>query len=312
MNKKTIFMIGILCFFALLVLFMISSISSGKTEKGVEYLIGMSQANLVEPWRIVLNEEIEAQSKTYDNVKFIYTNATQDTNKQIEDVKLLMDYGVDLLIISPNDDKELRDILDLVYQEIPIIVLDRDIGIEYSLYIGPNNRAIGEMAGHFIIDLLGDEGGTVLELKGLEGSAPSIERSEGFYSVIDRYPKIILKDSLVCDWLKDKAEDQMKYYFVIDSDIDIIFAHNDAMAYGAYIAADELRIDKDIMYIGVNGLGDKGGGLELVDKGILKATFQYPTGGDYAVDYAMKILSGQKNVPNSLELDSKIYVQHAK
>lgn len=277
------------------------------SEQGVEYLIGMSQANLIEPWRIVMNEEIANRAKNYENVRIIYTNATQDNGKQIDDIKQLMDYGIDLLMISPNEAKELKEILDEVYEDIPIIVLDRDIGSAYSLYIGPDNNLIGEKAGEYVREILGEDGGVILELRGLEGSPPSIARSEGFNHIVNQYPNITIKDSLVCNWLKDSAEDQMKYYFLQNPDIDIVFAHNDAMAYGAYTAAQELRIEGDIKYIGVNGLAGPGGGIELVDDDILEATFYYPVGGTQAVDYAVRILDGDKDVPRILKLESEIY-----
>lgn len=273
---------------------------------GIEYLIGMSQANLVEPWRIKMNEEIKQEAKNYKNIRVIYTDAAESTSKQINDIENLLDYGIDLLMISPNDAKELSPILHEVYKKIPVIVLDRDIGEDYNLYIGPDNTLIGEMAGQFVVDLLGEKGGNVVELKGLEGSPPTEERSEGFYKVLDQSDNITVKESIVCNWLRDKAENNMKYYLVLDENIDVIFAHNDEMAYGAYLAAKQLRVGEKIQYVGVNGLDGENGGRSLVDKGVLKGTFYCPTGGKQAMSYAAQILFGEKDVPKIVKLKPEI------
>lgn len=298
----------------ILCVFLIAASSCNKKmleedNNGVEFLIGMSQANLIEPWRIIMNEEIKEEAKKYDNIRIIYMDAAQSTKKQISDVESLMGYGIDLLMISPNDAEELRPILDRVYKDIPVIVLDRDLGEDYNIYIGPDNSLIGEMAGEFVVDLLGKKGGVVVELKGLEGSPPAEERSEGFYKVLDKHKNIIVKDTIVCDWLRDKAEDNMKYYFLKDEKIDIVFAHNDAMAYGAYLAAHQLRVEQDIQYVGVDGLKGENGGIDLVKKGILKGTFYCSTGGQQAMSYAAQILYGEKVGTKSIKLKPEIITQ---
>lgn len=281
-----------------------SQVDSDNT--GTKYLIGMSQANLVEPWRIIMNEDVNEEAKKYDDIRVIYTDAAQSTKKQIKDVENLLGYGIDLLMISPNDAEELKPVLDKAYKDIPVIVLDRDLGEEYTIYIGPDNALIGEMAGEFVADLLGEEGGVVVELKGLEGSPPTEERSEGFYKVLEKNKNIVVKDSIVCNWLRDNAEDKMKYYFLIDDTIDVVFAHNDAMAYGAYLAAEQLRVGGNIQYVGIDGLKGENGGKDLVEKGILKGTFYCPTGGKQAMNYAAQILHGEKVGTKTVKLKPEI------
>ena len=125
------------------------------------YLVGMSQANLVEPWRVTMNLEFGEAAQKHDNLRVIYTDAAQDTQRQIADVEMLMGYGIDLLVISPNDSEALRPVLAEVYQKIPVIVLDRAVsGEDYTLFIGPDNDKIGYLAGLQVVEMLG-EGGAV-------------------------------------------------------------------------------------------------------------------------------------------------------
>ena len=178
----------------------------------IKFLIGMSQANLIEPWRIKMNEEIREEAAKYEDVRVIFTDAAQKSDKQIKDVEELLQEGIDLLIISPNDSAALTPVVTKAYKSIPVIVLDRAVeGYDYTLYIGPDNKLIGKQAGKFVADLLGDKGGNVIEIEGLSGSPPVIARNEGFQEAIGQ-GNIKVIDRIAADWQRDKAEDVLKEF----------------------------------------------------------------------------------------------------
>jgi signal transduction histidine kinase len=52
-------------------------------------------------------------------------------------------------------------------------------------------------------------------------------------------------------------------------------------------------LDKKILIIGIDGLPGQNGGIDLVDRGMLKATILYPTGGKEAIQTAVNILENQ-------------------
>lgn len=280
----------------------------------VEYLIGMSQANLVEPWRIQMNRDIERAAAKNDNMRVIFTNATQDytqstlasSERQIGDIQKLLGYGIDLLVISPADSESLRPVISEVYKTIPVIVLDRDVtGDEYTLYIGPNNYMIGNLAGQVVTNMLGDAGGNVVQIVGAVGSPPVESRSKGFLDAIKAQPNVKILETLDANWMQDQAEDKMKEFLVRrTADVDVVFAHSDAMAYGAYIAADKFRVP-GMRFVGVDGLDGPNGGANMVLDGILEATFYCPTGGEQAIEYALRILRGDEALPHRLILNPK-------
>ena len=266
-----------------------------KEEAERQYLIGMSQANLVEPWRVTMNLEFAEAAQAHENLRVIYTDAAQDTQRQIADVEMLMGYGIDLLVISPNDSVALRPVIAEVYKRIPVVVLDRAVsGEDYTLFIGPDNDQIGYLAGLQVVEMLGEDGGRVVEILGTEDSPPVAVRSEGFSRAIADYPDIVIEQRLVANWLQDQAQDRFKEYAITCTDMaDVVVAQSDAMAYGAWIAAAELRIG-GVRFVGMDGLEGEGGGVDLVQRGVLEATFYCPTGGREAVDYVLRILSGEK------------------
>ena len=259
------------------------------------YLIGMSQANLIEPSRVTMNLEFQEAARQYDNLRVIYTDAAQDSQRQIEDIRRLMGFGIDLLVVSPDDTETLRPILSEVYQKIPVIVLDRAVsGGDYTLFIGPDNDQIGYLAGQRVLELLGERGGTVVEILGMRDTSPVTERQEGFLRALKAHPEITIEGALYANWMQDQAQDRFKEYLVVyGKSADVVFAQNDAMAYGAWLAARDLRVE-GISFIGADGLDVEGGGVDLVNRGILDSTIYYPTGARQAVEYSMRILSGEK------------------
>ncbi|MBU3114176.1 substrate-binding domain-containing protein [Clostridium lacusfryxellense] len=294
-------------FILILIIIVISTIKivNIKKSEGVEFVIGMSQANLTEPWRISMNKEIIAQAKQYKNIKIVYKDAGGDTNKQKKDINELVSVGVDLLIVSINDSKKLTPLVSEVYKTIPVIVLDRAVeGYDYSLYIGPDNENIGIQAGNLVVDLIGENQGKVIEVQGVLDSSPVIARSNGFKSVIKKHPNVKIFRTIVSEWQRDEAEDKITEVLKEDKDINVIFTHNDYMALGAYKAVYKLGL-KNIKIIGVDGLTGENGGLDLVSKGILQGTFTCKTGGSEAINYAMEILNKKTDIPKKTILKSE-------
>lgn len=298
-------------FAALLLLLLLGGCEAAKRpeEDEVTFLIGMSQANLGEPWRVVMNEEIRAEAAKYPNLRVIFTDAAQDNQKQIHDVEKLLGYGIDLLMISPNEAEPLTPVVEKAFETIPVIVIDREIeGDGYTMFIGADNRVIGKMAGAFVSDLLGEAGGQIIEVMGLPGSVPAQHRSEGFREAVASNESIDIVESVVADWLRDKAEDELLPALTRHPGVDVIYAHNDPMALGASKATRRLGLE-GIRFIGIDGLPGPDGGAQLVADGTLEATFVYPTGGREAVEYAIRLLKGNMEVPKRLTLNSSIIVK---
>ncbi len=170
-------------------------------KSDVEYVIGVSQANMREAWRVALINEIQEEAGKYPNIRIVTADATSSVEKQEKDVDRLLDFGIDLLIISPCDSSRLTKKVGDVYQEgVPVIVMDRSVeGFDYNLFIGPDNNLIGKQGGECAAQLLENGKGKILELRATAGSLQSEERSDGFDSVIRDYPDI---EKTVCDLKK--------------------------------------------------------------------------------------------------------------
>ncbi len=274
-----------------------------KDYEKIDYVIGVSQANMLESWRLVSTNEISEEAAKYSNINLIITDATSDSEKQKKDIKKLLDYGIDLLIVSPCDVDEMTPIIRQVYQEIPVIVMDRAVeGFDYTLYIGPDNELIGRQAGESVLQLLPDKTGTVLELCASEDSKSSADRSKGFQSAVSEHRGINILQYRIETATRDETEDRVMEMKASLKDIDLIFAHNDYMARGAHLVLQKLKLD--IPIIGIDGFTGQNNGISMVKNDIIAGTITCPTGGKEAIQFAMDILNHVSGVPKQIILRS--------
>lgn len=271
---------------------------------GVEYVIGVSLANLREQWRLVLKDELEAEAAKYGNVRLVFTDAAGDSEKQAADIERLMGFAIDLLIISPNDAEALTPAISEAYAQIPVIVMDRAVeGYDYTLFIGPDNQLIGRQAGEMVLSILaegGAAGGAVLELKTAAFSSES--RSGEFIRTLTE-AGVATRSVDLTEATRDCAEDYLTARPEVLDGIDVIFAHNDYMAYGARLALQQLGIT-GVRIVGLDGFSGRDGGLQLVEQGMIDATLACPTGGTEAIQYALDILAQQSGIPKQIFLRS--------
>ena len=284
-----------------------SDSAANKADQGGKkktYLIGMSQANLGEPWRVAMNDQIAAAAAKHPEFKVVYADAAQDNSKQIADVENFIQQKIDLLIISPNEAKPLTAVVKKAFDAgIPVIVLDRKVeGDAYTKFIGADNKMIGHKEGEEVVKMLGDKGGNVVEIKGLEGATPQKDRHDGFMEAIKDHPNIKIIASQNADWLRDKAITVMSSVLQANNHIDLVYGHNDPMAEGAYIAAKNVNREKEMKFVGIDGLPTPDGGIKSVMEGRLSTTFVYPTGGAEAIDSAYKILEQGAKVEKNITL----------
>ena len=187
---------------------------------------------------------------------------------------------------------------------------DRLEGDDYTSFIGGDNFEIGKAAGEYVATDLLPEGGTVAELKGLPGSTPAQERADGFREGIAGNDGVEIIAEGVGNWLREEGQSQFDAILQANSDIDVVYAHNDPMAEGAYLAAKSAGRAEELKFIGIDALPVPSGGIKAVMDGRLSATFVYPTGGQEAIDTAVDILINcNEDVPKEQILETQLITQ---
>lgn len=265
---------------------------SCKREKDIHYIIGVSQCS-DDLWRQTMNNEMRREIGFHKDVNILIRNVKDDTRKQIKDIEWLIEQGVDILIISPNESKALTPVIKKAYSKgIPVILVDRKIETEdYTAYVGADNYQIGKEVGLYAVGVLNGKG-RIVEMRGWKGSTSDAERHNGFVDVLKNYPDIQIIVEARGNYLKEEAKHQMDKILREYNQIDLVFAMNDPMATGVYEATRKYT-GKTPFIIGIDALAGEGGGIQNIQNNIQDASFIYPTGGDKVIDLAMKILTNQ-------------------
>lgn len=272
--------------------FLIFVLVSCSTQQKPQYRIGFSQCISGDNWRKNMHEGMMRELSFYPEISLEISNAGGDFQKQNQQIQAFIDKKVDVLIVSANDkDAHTPWIEKAFLLGIPVIILDRRISSDkYTAFVGAENELVGQNAGSYANTLLGGKG-NILEIAVAPNSSPTIGRHTGFVKALKKYPDLHFTEPF---WVGVNFQDSLAKYLNQHPSIDLIFAHNDRFALETQQVCQRLHLTDKIKIIGVDGLAGPDEGLDMVNKGMINATILYPTGGEEAVQTAVKILKKQR------------------
>jgi ABC-type sugar transport system substrate-binding protein/AraC-like DNA-binding protein len=286
----------------------------GCTHKQAKYVIGISQCS-VDIWRDKQNAELRMGAYFHDGVELKFAAAYDSDERQVQQIDSLVNSGIDLLIVAPNQVQTISPAIDRAYDKgIPVIVFERKTSSEkFTAFISADNYEMGRVMGEYIVARLHGQG-NVMEIKGLEGSSPSIERHNGFMDAIKQAPGIQVVASLQGDWTEPTAYETTRQWLANHQDvrIDLMFGANDRTAMGARKAFLPLAPRSMPLFCGIDGLPGENGGIQLVRDSLLDASYIYPTHGDQIIDLAIRILEGKPYGKETLLMSALVTRDNAK
>ncbi|MEK5071598.1 ribose ABC transporter substrate-binding protein RbsB [Sporosarcina sp. FSL K6-1508] len=268
-----------------------------------DYKIGFSISTLNNPFFVTLSEGAKAQAKEM-GANLTVIDAQDDAAKQASDVEDLIQQGVDLILINPTDSSAVVAAVESANSAgIPVITVDRSAeGGEVVSHIASDNKAGGELAGQYLVDLVG-EGAKVVELEGIAGSSAARDRGTGFNEIANGKLDIVAKQT--ANFNRAEGLTVMENILQANPDIKGVFTHNDEMALGALEAIE--AAGKDVKVVGFDATDDA---VKSVEAGKLAGTVaQKPELiGEKAVEAAVQSLKGETvetSIPVELELIKK-------
>lgn len=274
------------------------------SQQKPRYIIGVSQCS-EDVWRNWQNNEMRLEANLHEgDVKLRFATAYDKSERQIHQIDSLVDSGIQLLIVAPNQFSSVSPAIDRAYDKgIPVIVFERKTNSQkYTAFVSADNYEMGRQMGRYIVGRLKGKG-HILEIKGLEGSSPAIERHKGFMEALKDAPDIHLVASLQGDWTEPTAYEVTRQWLKDnpDASVDLVFGANDRSAMGARKAMRESKNPSlgegtgvgSPLYCGIDGLPGAEGGIRLVRDSLLEASYIYPTHGDRLLQLALDILDGK-------------------
>lgn len=266
--------------------------NSGRNKK--KYTIGFSQCTMVNKWRQTMVEGMQRELSFHPEINFIFKDANGNTAQQAKQIEELINQKIDLLIVAPNVAAAITPVVEKALSKgIKVIIVDRrTVSENYTAYVGASNYEVGESAAVYANSILKGNG-NVLEISDIPGSSADIDRHKGFTDALKKYAGLKLVSRIYEAGDEHPSEKNTTNFLQRNPNIQLLFAQNDRLALSAYEACKKLGLDSKIKIIGVDGLSGPNGGIDLVERGILKATIFYPTGGGEAMQLAIDILENK-------------------
>ena len=250
--KKIKILFILLCIFVVFVTFSSIFFTCKNLSKEIEripekesLIIGFSQIGTESSWRIRNTESIfEAASEK--NIKILFDDAKQKQSNQLKAIRSFIVYQVDVIVFVPIVSDGWNNVLQEAKEaDIPVIVIDRQIDVDSSLYagfLGENGYEEGRAAGKFLlqkVENMTNQKINILELSGTENSSIAIERAGGFRDIIQKDTRLNIIHSEDGDFLRSRGKEIMdkilrmnKGLYFEGEPIDVIFSHNDPMTLG--------------------------------------------------------------------------------
>jgi ribose transport system substrate-binding protein len=236
--------------------------------------IALLMADLGNPFFHVLRDSVVTEGKNQGYEVLVY-DGQNDASKQPSQVEDAIAKGVNAIIINPADEASTANSLKgAIAQGIPVVTVDRSVKVDGILsYLVTDNFKGGVLTGEWLQKKM-PEGGKVIIMEGVMGTAPQRERGGGFLSVIDpaKNPKskFTILDTAVGQFSMAPAEAAMSDLLAKHKDINVVFCENDTMAVGVARAIETSGRAKDgIQVIGFDGSAEA---YDLIKQGKMAVT----------------------------------------
>ncbi|MEZ8045601.1 ribose ABC transporter substrate-binding protein RbsB [Vibrio sp. 10N.237.312.C02] len=261
-------------------------------------------STLNNPFFVTMKDGAEAKAEEL-GYKLIVLDSQNDPSKELSNIEDLTIRGVKAILINPTDSDAVSNAIRIANRSnIPVLTLDRGASRgDVVSHIASDNVIGGEMAGHYIMEKVGEKA-KVIQLEGIAGTSAARERGEGFMNAVNGSDLELLA-SQPADFDRTKGLNVMENLLAANPDVQAVFAQNDEMALGALRAVQ--ASGKDVMIVGFDGTDDS---IAAVNRGLLGATVaqQPDLIGSLGIEMADKVLKGEtvdEYVPVPLKIIAK-------
>ncbi len=291
------------------------------SHKKEKLIIGFSQIGTESAWRIQNTKSVFEAAKKKD-IEILYDDAKQKQSNQLKAIRSFIVYQVDVIVFVPI----VADGWDNVLQEakeagIPVLVIDRQINADPSLYagfLGEDGFEQGKSAAKFLIGKCKEspeEKINILELAGTANSSIAVARAEGFRSIIKNDSRFNIIHTEDGDFLRSRGKEIMDKILAENGDlkigdniIDVIFSHNDPMTLGLLESLEENNISpKEAIIISIDAEQES---IDALKEGKLNCVVECnPNLGPTLMDLVQKVANGE-TIPRTTYMQETVFTEN--
>jgi ABC-type sugar transport system substrate-binding protein len=274
-------------------------------------VVGFSQSEKeANPFRIAETASIKAEAKKLGVKQLLTTNAQSDLNKQVSDIKSMLDRGAQLLIVAPLNSDGLQPALDAAKaKKVPVVTIDRLVTskpcTDYLTFIGSNFVEQGKRAADEMVRVTGGQGKVAI-LLGASGNNVTTDRTSGFKDELAKTPGLSIAAEQTGEFDRSKGQAVMEQLIQSNPDITAVYAENDEMGIGAVNALKSAgkAPGKDVKIVSIDGTANA---VKLITKGQYNAVIESnPRFGPLAFEQLTKFEAGE-SIPNNVIISDDSY-----
>lgn len=274
--------------------------SEAAKKKTKKLTVAFCQTGVSNAWRLAETNSIQAEAKKR-GYNLIYTDANEDTSKQVSDVEDVIAKKPDVILLTPREVDGLAPALAAAKRaRIPVVLIDRSCkgvaGVDYVTLICADFVWEGRTGAQALVKKFGTEKPVnVVQIAGTPGASSTIDRQKGFETEIAKYPNFKIIATQDGEYVRAVAQKAMEN--IIQSygkKINAVFGHDDECAIGAIQAlkAAGMKPGAEVQVVGVGGFKDAAVAIQAQE--MLGTVLCSPFFGPVAFDTAEKIVAKEK------------------
>ena len=209
--------------------------------------VGFSQVGAESDWRLANTRSMTDAFSEENGYFLVLRDAQQRLENQLAAIREFISLGVDYIVFAPVTEAGWDDVLKEAKDAgIPVIIVDRMINTSdetlFTCWVGSDFRAEGDIAAEWMETTFKDKSDLkIVHLQGTLGSSAQIGRTEGLQAGVDRNPGWEIISQVSGEFNQVRGKEVMEPILKQHSRIDVLYAENDDMAFGAMEAMDVAR-----------------------------------------------------------------------
>jgi ABC-type sugar transport system substrate-binding protein len=250
-------------------------------------------------WRTANTKSVQSAAKEA-GITLKFSDAQQKQENQIKAIRSYIQQKVDVIAFSPVVESGWDTVLNEAKTAgIPVVLTDRAVDSKdeslYVSFLGSDFVEEGRKAGEWVVKEYADSTDPVkiAQIEGTTGSAPAIDRAEGFQKAIAAESKFSVVASQTGDFTRAGGKQVAEALLKSNPDINLIYAHNDDMGLGAIEAIEAAGKvpGKDIKIVTVDAVKD---GMTALAAGKINYIVECsPLLGPQLMDVVKKVKAGE-------------------
>ena len=293
-----------------------------KTAETKGIILGFSQIGAESAWRNCNTRSVQ-EAAAEAGMQLLFFNAEQKQENQIKAIRSFIAYQVDVIAFVPIVLDGWENVLEEAREAgIPVLICDREINIDESLYagyLGTNMLKEGRSAAEYLIKKFintgtgnlparGNRPVRIVELQGTEGSSPAILRARGFRDVLAGYPQFEIIYSESGDFLRSKGYELMCNILEKFTAIDVIYSHNDGMTLGAIDAMKErgIKPGEDIVIISIDA---EQAAIDALKRGEINCVVECNPKQGPDIMRLIGQLARNENIPRVIYMNEEVFTE---